>query len=256
MREQAKASWLAARNPMVKLGLLLAISMAVLFLFDPLPLLVLYLSALVAVRFTVGISWRMLLPAQLPFVLFGTGILIVNALSRPGESAFEAPIRVTVEGLVIGAALALRALLIGLLAIAFVASTPPRQMMVSAVEHGRVPARFAYALLAGQRTLEAMPRTWATIRAAQAVRAPLGRDGRPKRGVAMFARAAFAMLVGAVRSSERIALALESRGLGERPRTVWRPVPIGGGDALMVIVVALAFAAIVAVWLAVPGPQV
>lgn len=254
MREQAQGSWLAARNPVVKLGLVLALSTAVLFLFDPLPLLVMYLVALVATRAATRVPWRMLLPAQLPFVLFGAGVLVVNALSRPGEQAFDAPVRITVEGLVIGAALAVRALLIGAGAIAFWASTPARDMMISAVQHARLPPRYAYALLAGQRSLEAMPRTWTTIRAAQSVRAPLGKNGRPKLRAGAFARAAFALLVGAIRSSERIALALESRGLGDGPRTVWRPVPIGARDGVLVAVVVAGFAVILAAWLVLLPP--
>lgn len=248
MRAHAQGSWLAARNPTIKLLVLTAISIAVLFLFDPLPLLVLYAVALPAVRWSTRVPWRMLLPAQAPFVLFGVGVLVVNALSRPGDQIVEAPVRITVEGLVIGTALALRALVIGLGAIAFVASTPPREMMISAVQHARLPPRYAYALLAGQRSLEGMPQTWATIRAAQAVRAPLGRDGLPRRGIAAFGRAAFALLVSTIRSSERIALALESRGLGDRPRTLWRPVPIGARDAALAAVVVAAFITVIVGW--------
>ncbi|WP_404436175.1 energy-coupling factor transporter transmembrane protein EcfT [Microbacterium aerolatum] len=249
MRDAARDSWLGARNPTVKMALLIAVSVAVLFLFEPAPLLGLYLTGLVGVRLAAGIPWRMLLPAQLPFVVFAGGVLVVNALSRPGEQAFDAPLRITVEGLVVGAALALRALIIGLGTVALTASTTPRAMMISAVQHARIPPRYAYALLAGQRALEAMPRTWATIRAAQAVRAPLGRDGMPKTGLTAFGRAAFALLVDAVRSAERIALALESRGLGDRPRTLWRPVPIGIADAMLAVVVASVFVLVVVSWM-------
>lgn len=249
MKEVARASWLGARNPTVKMAVLLAVSVAVLFLFDPLPLLVMYAASLLGARWAAGIRWGMLLRAQVPFVVFAGGVFVVNALSRPGEQIFDAPVRITVEGVVVGAALALRALVIGLGAVAVTASTDPRAMMVSAVQHARVPPRYAYALLAGQRTLEAMPRTWATIRAAQAVRAPIGRDGMPKHGAAAFGRASFALLVDAVRSSERIALALESRGLGDRPRTLWRPVPIGSADAVLAVVVAVVLIVIIVGWM-------
>lgn len=249
MREAARDSWLGARNPTVKMAVLLAVSVAVLFLFEPAPLLALYLAGLIGVRLAARIPWRMLLRAQLPFAVFAAGVLVVNALSRPGEQAFDAPLRVTVEGIVVGTALALRALIIGLGGVAFTASTTPRAAMISAVQHACVPPRYAYALLAGQRTLEAMPSTWATIRAAQAVRAPLGRDGMPKTGVSAFGRAAFALLVDAVRSAERIALALESRGLGDRPRTLWRPVPIGAADAVLAAVVGTATGIVVTVWM-------
>lgn len=246
MRQEAARSWLGGRNPTVKILTLFAISFAVLFLWDPLLLLILYLVAVVAIRWAARIRWPHLLLAQIPFVMFGLGVFMVNAVTRPGEQAFDAPIRITVEGLSAGTALALRALIIGIGAVAFIASTPPRDMMISAIQHGRLPPRFGYALLAGQRTLEQLPRTWATIRAAQAVRAPLNRRGEPKHGMRDFGRAAFALLVGAIRSSERIALALEARGLGDGPRTLWRPVPIGAADAMFVAVVLGSFAVIVA----------
>lgn len=245
MRRRSAASWLGRRNPSVKLLTLFVVSFAVLFLFDPVPLLVLYALALLGARLAANLRWRELALAQIPFLLFGIGVLMVNAVTRPGTQAFDAPIRITVEGLTIGTALAIRALIIGIGAIAFVASTPPREMMVSAVQHLRLPQRFGYALLAGQRSLEQMPRTWVTIRAAHAVRAPLNRKGNPRLGVRGFAQCAFALLVGAIRSSERIALALEARGLSDRPRTIWRPVPIGATDALLSAAVLGAFAAVI-----------
>lgn len=246
MRQRSFASWLGRRNPTVKLVTLFAISFAVLFLLDPIPLLVLYVLALLGAKVAANIRWTHLALAQIPFLLFGTGVLMVNAVTRPGTQAFDAPIRITVEGLTIGTALALRALIIGMGAVAFILSTPPRDMMVSAVQHGRLPQRFGYALLAGQRSLEQMPRIWSTIRAAQGVRAPLNRKGQPKHGIRGFGRAAFALLVGAIRSSERIALALEARGLSEGPRTLWRPVPIGRTDALLSVAVLGAFVLVVA----------
>ncbi len=246
--------WLGRCNPTVKLVTLLAVSLATLFLFDPLPVLALYLLATVTVRAAARMPWRTLLLAQVPFALFGIGLVAVNALSRPGEPLLpDAPVRVTVEGLVLGTALALRGMVIGVLTIGFLASTPPRELMVSLMQHARLSPRFAYAILAGHRMLGAMPERWATIRAAQSVRAPLRRNGRPRFGPGDFARAAFALLVASIRSSERIALALESRGLRDGPRTIWRPVPIGRRDAVLAIAVPTVFTAVVAAGVALRG---
>ena len=57
-------------------------------------------------------------------------------------------------------------------------------------------------------------------------------------------RCAFSLLVDAVRRADRIAFALESRGLGEGPRTLWRPVPLGAADALLSLGVAVVVAAV------------
>ncbi|TGO06118.1 energy-coupling factor transporter transmembrane component T family protein [Serinibacter arcticus] len=240
-RRGPTTSWLAARNPTVVLALLTALSVLTLFLIDPVGLAVLYavlaLGVLAATRLG---PWRFL-RAQLPFVAFGVGLLTVNALARPGEVVWpDLPVRVTAEGLTIGAALALRTLVIGVGAVAFVATVEPRRLMVSLVQHARVSPRYAYALLAGYRLLGVLPQQWRTITRAHAVRAPLRERGRrrgsPRLGVRALGRCAFTLLVTSVRSAERIAFALESRGLGSGPRTVWRPVALGWRDAGLVAV--------------------
>ncbi|GGA55141.1 hypothetical protein GCM10011490_01210 [Pseudoclavibacter endophyticus] len=244
-REPSRGSWLACCNPTVKFAVLFVASIAVMVLFDPVPVLVLYAAALVAALASARVSPRTLAVGQLPFVAFAVGIVSVNALSRPGTELWpDLPVRITVEGVTIGLALALRAMFIGVLAISFLATTPPRDLLVSLMLHARLSPRYAHALLAGHRMLEAMPQRWATIRAAQSVRAPLRRNGRPRFGPVDAARAAFALLVAQVRASERIALALESRGLGDGPRTVWRPVPLGARDIVLVVVVVAALAVV------------
>ena len=233
-------SWLARCDPTVKAVGLLVVSLVTLFLFEPLPLAAMFAAALVGARMGARVRWRLLGMALVPLALFGLGLLVVNALSRPGEPLLpDAPVRVTAEGLVVGLALALRALVIGTLSIGFLASTPPRELLTSLMQHARLSPRYAFAVLAGHRMLAAMPRTWATIRSAHAVRAPSGRGGRPRLGARGFARCAFALLVDAIRASERTALALESRGLGDGPRTIWRPAGIGRPDALLGVALAV-----------------
>lgn len=238
-----EGSWLARRNPTVKVATLLMISLAVLVIFDPWPVLVLYLMALTAARVLAAVPWRTLALAQIPFLAFAIGLVSVNALSRPGVELWpDGPLRITVEGLTIGAALALRGLLIGVLTIGFLASTPPRELMVSLIEHARLSPRYAYAILAGHRMLAAMPARWATIRNAQAVRASLTTKGEPRFAVRDAARCAFALLVDSIRASERTSVALESRGLGravepgQSARTIWRPVALDRRDVLVAVV--------------------
>lgn len=239
-------SWLARRNPTVKAVVLLVMSLATLLITHPVPAVALYGVTLVVVVLAARPSLRALLLGQLPFVSFGVGLVMVNALTRPGVDLLpHSPVRVTAEGLSMGVALAVRGLVIAVATIGFLASTPPRDLMVSLVEHARLSPRYAYAILAGHRMLLQMPQTWATITAAQAVRAPLDRKGRPRPGLRGWARCAFALLVSSVRSAERISLALETRGLGAGPRSVWHPVPLRRSDGVFALVTLAAFAALV-----------
>lgn len=242
-------AWLARRNPTVLLALLLALSVLTLFLVDPVTLALLYAVLAVGALLGARLGPRRFVLAQLPFLAFGIGLVTVNALARPGEVLWPGlPVRVTVEGLTIGAALALRTLVIGVGAVAFTASAEPRRLMVSLVQHARLSPRIAYALLAGYRLLGVLPQQWRTITRAHAVRLPLRergrRRGRPRLGVRALGRCAFTLLVTSIRSAERIAFALESRGLGSGPRTVWRPVALGWRDAALVGAVALVAAGV------------
>ncbi len=239
---------LARRNPTVKLGLLIAVSLAAVLILDPVTPSVLYVLALVAVTATVRVPARDLVLAHVPFVLFATGVLVVNALARPGTVLWQAgPLRVTVEGLEIGGALAARTLLIGVLAIGFLLSTDGVALMTSLHHNARLGPRITYAILAGYRMLQEMPREWATIRFAHAVRADPRESGSAPRGPRHLAGVIFTLLVVSVRKGERMAQALESRGLGLEPRTTWRPVHVTRADWLMVVGVVAAVALVLLV---------
>ena len=232
---------LARRNPTVKLALVLVVSLAVMFVLDPVTPAVLYLLALAGVVATTGAGPRTLVLAHGPFVAFALGVFIVNVLSRPGNVLWQAgPLRVTTEGLSVGGALAVRTLLVGILAIGFLLSTDGVALMHSLRQNARLSPRVAYSVLAGYRMLQDMPREWATITHAHAVRAPQQPDRKSRRGPRHLTRVIFTLLVVTVRRGERMAQSLESRGLGLTPRTTWRPVTITRADwALAMIVVAV-----------------
>ena len=239
---------LARRDPTVLLGLLTALSIVCITLTDPAPLLVLYALLAAGTMLGLRLGPLALARAQAPFVLFAAGVFMVNVLSRPGHEPWpDLPVRVTSEGIVLGAALALRALVIGLGAVAVVRASDPGRTMTSLRTHARLPARIALALLAGQRLLEDLPRRWATITRAHRLRRPPSADGTPGRlGPRAMARCAFALLVDAIRSSTRIAFALESRGLGTGERTQWRTAALTRADGALVVGVVLAVAAVLA----------
>lgn len=222
---------LARRNPTVKLAVLFLVSLILLFVFDPITPALLYLLGLAAVVGFARMPARTLMLAHLPFLGFALGLLVVNALSRPGQVVVDLPaLRITTEGLLVGSALALRTMAIGILSIGFVATTDPVTLMTSLNQHARLSARVTFAVLAGYRMLQQLPREWQLIRHAQSVRAPLRRGGEPRFGIRAFGRAGFTLLVVSVRRGERMSQSLESRGLGLGPRTVWRPVPLGPAD--------------------------
>jgi energy-coupling factor transporter transmembrane protein EcfT len=223
------SSLLGRRNPTVKLALLFLVSLAMMFVLDPVTPGVLYLLALGGVAGAAGVTVRTLLRAHIPFVAFACGIFVVNALSRGGDVVFEIMgMEVTADGLALGTSLALRTMVVGILSIGFVLSTEPVALITSLNQHARMGPRITYALLAGYRMLQEMPAEWQTICHAHAVRAPAQQSLLIR--ARTFMGAAFSLLVVSLRKGERMAESLEGRGLGLHPRTVWRPVALSPAD--------------------------
>ncbi len=231
-RAKVLDSPLAGINPTIKVAILIVASIVIMFVLDPVTPAVLYVIALVGVITAGRLPARTLALAHIPFLGFGFGIFTVNMLSRPGTVLWqEGFLRITTEGISIGLALALRTLLIGVLAIGFVMSTDAVKLMTSLHQTARLGARPTYAVMSGYRLLEQLAAEWTIIRRAQQVRAPLNAQGRARGGPGAFGRATVSLLVVAVRRGEQLAQSLESRGLGLSPRTVWRPVPVTRVDA-------------------------
>lgn len=239
---------LSHRNPTMKLALVLAVSLALVFVLDPLTTLAVHLLALIGLLGFSGLGVRRLARAHLPFLVLAISVLAVNVLTRPGEVLWQWGIlRMTTEGLEIGAALSLRMLVIGTLSTGVVLTTDAVALMTSLHHNAKLPATATYAVLAGYRMLQEMPREWQTIQQAHDVRDP-PEAGRRRRGrLRRFRRTAFTLLVVTVRKSERIARSLESRGLGLTPRTTWRPVRVTGWDWVMAAIVLGAVATVITI---------
>jgi energy-coupling factor transporter transmembrane protein EcfT len=148
-----------------------------------------------------------------------------------------AGLEVTSTGLAVGGALALRTVLVGILAVAFTLTTDGARLMTSLHQHARLGARPTFAVLAGYRVLEDLPARWTTIRQAQSARDPRRRRGALPVDPRSLAQAAFTLLVVSLRQGERMAIAMETRGLGSGPRTVHRPVSLDRRDAVFAAVV-------------------
>lgn len=214
--------------------MVLVLSAALLAVFDPGTPAILYVLAVMGVRRAGRIPWRTLLTAHVPFLLFAISLFTVNAVTRPGDLVWRwGPFDVTDQGLEVGASLAVRTLVIGVGAIGFLLTTDGTRLMVSLHQHLHLSPRLTYAVLAGYRLLEQLPVEWQTIRMAQAIRRAGHGPVRLPRTPRALLQAAFTLLVTAVRRGERMSIALETRGLGDTPRTLYRPVALDRRDALL-----------------------
>lgn len=211
-------------NPSVKLISLFVLSVALLFVWEPVRPALLWL-VLVFIALTIGnVPPKWLIMAHIPFIAFGFGLFLVNVLARDED------------GVLIGAALAARTLVIGVASLLFLTSTAPVELMRSLNQNLKLPASITFAVLAGYQLLLGLPREWQTIRAAQLMRtggATRSKKGQPKLKFQEAMRLIFTVLIVALRRSERIATSLESRGFGLKPRTVYRPIRLRATDWMM-----------------------
>jgi energy-coupling factor transporter ATP-binding protein EcfA2/energy-coupling factor transporter transmembrane protein EcfT len=251
-----RTGWLHRRNPAVKLCVLLVLTSALMLVLDPATPAVAYAAFTLSAPAAAGVSPLRVLRAQMPLLSFALSLVAVNAVTRAGEIvAVFGPLEVTDEGLAIGAALALRMAAIASAAVLFVLSTDAVALLRSLEQQLRVPPRAAYAVLATHRLLETLGEDFALARAAQRMRR--GRHSSPWGTAAELGAAAFALLVGALRRGERLAVALETRGLGQGDRTHWRPLRVTPADWALVAATAglLALAVLAHVTGLLTGPQ-
>ncbi|MFS0706069.1 energy-coupling factor transporter transmembrane protein EcfT [Cellulomonas sp. 179-A 9B4 NHS] len=227
---------LARRDPTLVLATLLVVSLLLLVPVDPWTPGALLVVAVVAAR-AGGVPWRTLLRGAATFGPFAASVLAVNLVTRPGVPVGHVGgLTVTDVGVLVGAGLAVRTLLVGTLAVVVASSLDPVRLVTSLHQRAGLTPRWAAALLAGHRVLEQLPARWVAVRQAQAARLPGPRPRRPGRLPAhpgLLGRAAFTLLVVTLRQAQQMAVALETRGVGSGPRTVHRPVPLGVRDGAL-----------------------
>jgi energy-coupling factor transport system permease protein len=229
--------YLRRRNPAVKAGVALALSLLLTLVIDPLTPLLATAITLAAGTFAGGVAPRAYARALVPLGLVAVGFVWSNALFAVTADAGGAtwqlgPLRASEAGLLFGLAIGLRGFAIGALSLTFILTTDPTDLVVSLIRHGRLSYRVGYALLAGFRFLPFFAQEYEQVRLAQRVRGRTG--GRPPLARV---REPFVYLLpllsGAVRRAARIAVAMDARGFtAAGRRTYFRDVPLGWADLL------------------------
>jgi energy-coupling factor transport system permease protein len=149
-------------------------------------------------------------------------------------------VRIAVEAVAGGVALACRVIAIAAVGAVFSLTTDPTRLVDSLVQQARVSPRFAYGALAAYQAIPRFGEDLATLRQARRVRGLRG---------GWHPRLLVGVLVLAIRHGDRMALAMDARAFGSGPRTFYRPIRWGWLD----LVVGLAAVAVLVLALAVPA---
>ena len=238
---------LDARSPLARANPLATLSagalvMLVLFVSTDLVTAAVVLAALVASVPAMRVPARFVAVRAWPLVAAGVVVGVLNALLAPtagGVVVFDAAgARLTSENAVLGLALGLRLVGIGLAGVLSVASVDPTDLADALVQQLRASPRFAVGALAAFRLMPVLAGEWQTIGLARRARGvEAGRS--PMAAVSLFAGRLHALLVSAIRRGSRLAMAMDARGFGSLPcRSVAHPQRMRAADWRLVIAAA------------------
>ena len=229
-------TFLARRDPTVKLAAVLGISLLLIFIVDPITP-ALFLVIAIAAALAGGARPKTIARALVPLTVLGVGFVWSNAVfaATQGPATWTiGPFHASESGLRFGLAIAIRGIAIGILSLTFVWTTDPTDLVVSLIRHTRLPFRIGYPLLAGYRFLPFFTDEYAQVRLARRVRGALPRGllGRGREAVGELVT----LLSDATRRATRIAIAMDARGFAAATeRTYYREARLAWGDAVFVI---------------------
>jgi len=238
-------SFLHRRNPCLKLLSLTVLMLAVAMAFDPWTPTLFLIGGLIAQRCLGRVPLRNLASPLLFFFAMG-------ALGFVGSNAFfYAPprgislrstvtvlwqrggLRVTAEGLRVGVSLTIRMMAIVIFSMIFVTTTDPTDFVLSLIRHAHFPFRLGYGILVAYRFLPLWRSELEIIRAAHRIRG-VGERTSLRGRWEQLRRYAVPLLASAIRKSERVAIAMDSKAFGALPRrTYYRQVGVTWADWAM-----------------------
>jgi len=224
------------RDPTVKLAVVLAISLLLILIVDPVTP-ALFLALAIGVALAGGARPKTIARALVPLTVLGVGFVWSNAVfaATQGPATWTiGPFHASESGLRFGLAIAIRGIAIGILSLTFVWTTDPTDLVVSLIRHVRLPFRVGYPVLAAYRFLPFFTDEYAQVRLARRVRG--ARPRAPLERVREAVGELVTLLSDATRRATRIAIAMDARGFAAATeRTYYREARLAWGDALLVL---------------------
>ena len=244
-------SYLHRRNPMIKLAVIAVMTVVVCMSYFPvLPILTFLLAFFVtwiAGRIPIDNLLRRLLIFLAVSVLFMFSMLVLRGLNEAGIVLRLWIFRWTERDLVHAVSLGFRILALVTMSMGFVLTTRPRDLVLSLILQCRVSVVHGYATMATYRFLPELQSQVEAIHLAQEIRGIPWNKGVLSRFTSPF-RVLLPLLCVAARRGERVACAMESRGLGrEEPRTFYKKTSIDKKDWAFFIISVIVYGTIVAV---------
>ncbi len=177
-------------------------------------------------------------------------ILLLQPFFTPSGAEIFAlgPLHLTVGGIQTAVSLLLRAMVVAFLTVSLLFTTDQRTLIQALVRLG-VPYSWGLTLSLTLRFLPAIRSLFIAVQEAQAARGWVA-EGNFLRRMKEYLPVLVAVIIGTLRLSDQLTLALAARGLGTAQRTTWRDLRMRWGDWLTFAVVTLGFAGFIGARLA------
>ena len=232
-------SWLARRNPLAKLGAIIAVTIPLIATIDPVSggvVILATLAMLPLANLRIGRFLRRAWPLVLAGVMAGWGIALVG--EDGGATLLQLGIFSVTEGsLTGGVATGMRAIAMAIPMVLVLSTTSPSDLGSALSQQLRVPHRFVLGALAGMRLLGLLVEEFTTLKLARRARG-VGNFGSPLQRLKANLGQVLALLVQAIRRAGRLAITMEAKGFGVGPRS-WLRTPRFDKRDLLVLAVGL-----------------
>lgn len=245
-------SFLHRRNPMMKLAVIAVWTIVVCMSYFPVLPILTFLLAFCATWFTGKIPIDNLLRRLLVFivvsVLFMISMLVLRGLNDEEGIVLRFLIfRWTERDLVHSISLGFRILALVTMSMGFVLTTRPRDLVLSMIMQCKVSIVHGYAAMATYRFLPELQSQVDSIHLAQEIRGIPWNKGIVSRFTSPF-RVLLPLLCVAARRGERVACAMESRGLGrENNRTFYKKIVVDKMDWIFFAAAIIGYSLLVAI---------
>ena len=215
---QAGSSYLHRLHPITKFtwGALIIIWLFVMF--DPLHVLLVDLAVLLTAWLAAGLAPLRLIRSALKVGVAGIFIIFLQGFLYPGQTELfvVGPLQATVEGVMVGLAIALRIFGIVAASLTIAQTTNPRDIYLSLIQMG-VPYKIAYGLYTALRFIPMMEYEAENIRSAQYVRGIVPQGGGAIASLRQAKNALVPLIASGLRRAEQSSVAADVRAFGLHP---------------------------------------
>lgn len=247
-----KDSYLHRRNPMIKLIIIAVYTIVVCLSYYPaLPILLFvysFIGTWLAGKIPLDNLFRRMLLFLAVSLIFIVSMLVLTGLDNEPDIEYRLWFfKWTTADLNHAIVLGFRILAIVTMSMSFVLTTRPRNLVLSLINQCKISVVHGYATMATYRFLPELQSQVDKIHLAQEIRGIPWNKGVMSRFTSPF-RVLLPLLCVAARRGERIACAMESRGLGrDNERTYYVRTEIDRNDKIFLITSLILFTIVVAV---------